>query len=110
MRLTGFASLEPQDLRRAIVGALARVVDPEMALNIVDLGLIDSISVTEDRCLVQLTMTSSACPATDLMIEEVERELKQVVPPALPIEIELLRDPPWTADRMNAQAKRFMGW
>ena len=100
----------PQALRQALVDALTRVVDPEMALNIVDLGLVDGITVVDDRCLVRMTMTSAACPVTDLIVEDVERELRRVTPEALQIEIELLWDPPWTADRMSAHARRFMGW
>jgi metal-sulfur cluster biosynthetic enzyme len=79
-------------------------------MTVVDVGLIYGVSATEDRLHVVLTMTSPACPVTDLIIEEVEAELDGVVPAGMRIEVELVWDPPWSTDRMSARAKAFMGW
>ena len=57
-----YAGLEP--LRRGVTDALQRVVDPELALSIVDVGLIYAVTVTEAKTHVLLTMTSAACPVT----------------------------------------------
>jgi metal-sulfur cluster biosynthetic enzyme len=100
----------PEALRQPIEQALHRVVDPEVAMTVVDVGLIYGVSATEDRLHVVLTMTSPACPVTDLIIEEVEAELDGVVPAGMRIEVELVWDPPWSTDRMSARAKAFMGW
>lgn len=100
----------PDALRQPIEQALHRVVDPEVAMTIVDVGLIYGVTATEARLHVVLTMTSPACPVTDLIIEEVETELEGIVPYMMRIEVELVWDPPWSTDRMSVRAKEFMGW
>jgi len=100
----------PDALRAPIEAALHRVVDPEVAMTIVDVGLIYGVSVEKDRLQVLITMTSAACPVTDLILEEVETELDRVAPPGLRIDVELVWAPAWTTDRMSPRAKAFMGW
>jgi metal-sulfur cluster biosynthetic enzyme len=100
----------PEALRQPVAAALSRVVDPEVSMNIVDVGLIYGVAVEADRVHVLITMTSAACPVIDLIIEDAERELDAVVPAHLKICVELVWEPPWTPDRMSADAKRFMGW
>ena len=100
----------PEPLQRAIGDALQRVVDPELALSIVDVGLVYGVTVSDDKVHVLLTMTSAACPVTDLIIEDIERELDHVVPAGRLIQVELTWQPPWSAERMSEDAKCFMGW
>ena len=100
----------PEALRLPIVEALTRVVDPEVAMSIVDVGLIYGVDVGDTELKVKLTMTSAACPVTDMIVAEVEAELDRIAPRDLLIAVELVWEPPWTADRMSARAKRFMGW
>jgi metal-sulfur cluster biosynthetic enzyme len=97
-------------LRQPIVAALTRVVDPEVAMSIVDVGLIYGVTVTDTRLHLRLTMTSAACPVTDVIVDEAEHELERVVPAGTAIDIELVWEPPWTTDRMSPRAKLFMGW
>ena len=105
-----FAYEGPEDLREPIAEALRRVIDPEIALSIVDVGLIYGVSIAGQRLHLRMTMTSAACPVIELIIEDAELELDKVVPADLKICIELVWEPPWTPDRMSASAKRFMGW
>ena len=100
----------PDELRLPVIGALARVVDPELALSIVDVGLVYGVNIVNDKARVRMTMTSPACPVIDVILEEVENELDTVLPRAWPIEIELVWEPPWAPERMSARAKRFMQW
>ena len=100
----------PAELYQTIHDALRRVVDPEVALSIVDVGLIYGVVVTSERVDVTMTMTSAACPVTESIVEEVESELDRVVPPHLLIHVELVWEPPWTMERMSQSARRFMGW
>ena len=100
----------PTDLRQHVVDALARVVDPEVALSIVDVGLIHGVTITANKAQVRMTMTSAACPVTDLIVEEVENELDRVLPAGYAIDVELCREPAWTPDKMSERAKRFMRW
>lgn len=100
----------PEALRQPILEALRQVVDPEVALSIVDVGLVYGVTV-DDECLhLLLTMTSAACPVTEIIIEDVETHLDRVVPAELKIRVELVWEPPWTPERMSERARGFMGW
>ncbi len=98
------------ELRQPVVDALTRVVDPEIALSIVDVGLIYGVRITAALAQVRMTMTSAACPVADLIVEQIENELDRVLPAGCVIEVELCWEPAWTADRMSERAKRFMRW
>jgi len=100
----------PEELRAPIGAALQRVVDPEMALSIVDAGLVSAVTVTPDRLHALLTMTSPACPVTDLIVDDAAAELDRIAPAGMAVDVELAWVPAWTPDRMSARAKAFMGW
>jgi metal-sulfur cluster biosynthetic enzyme len=100
----------PQQLLPTITAALERVVDPEVALNIVDVGLVYGVTVKDDRVDVNVTMTSAACPVADVIVEDIEFQLDQSLPGELKIHVELVWEPPWSAQRMSAKARLFMGW
>lgn len=100
----------PEALRQPILAALHRVVDPEVAMTVVDVGLVYGVTVAEHRLHVLLTMTSAACPVADVILDDVVAELERVASPGMAVEVELVWEPPWTADRMSPRAKAFMGW
>jgi len=93
-----------------VIDALTRVVDPEVALSIVDVGLIYGVTIDAERAHVRMTMTSAACPVTDVIIEDVENELDRVLPPGCVIDVELCWEPAWTPEMMSERARRFMRW
>ncbi len=100
----------PQELLPVITAALERVVDPEVALNIVDVGLVYGVVLKDKRLDVNVTMTSAACPVTDTIVEDIENELDRALPADLQIHVELVWEPPWTPERMSESARGFMGW
>ena len=100
----------PQELLPGVVQALEKVVDPEVALNIVDVGLVYGVVVANGRMDVRITMTSAACPVTDIIVDDVENALDDAMPPQLKIHVELTWEPPWTPQRMSPRARAFMGW
>jgi len=100
----------PQDLRVPITAALSRVIDPEVAMTIVDVGLVYGVEVGERAVRVRLTMTSAACPVADVIVDDVWHELSRVVPASFDIDVDLVWEPPWTAERMTDRARRIMGW
>ncbi|HEX7891649.1 MAG TPA: metal-sulfur cluster assembly factor [Ramlibacter sp.] len=110
MSATRFAYEGPPGLLPAIEAALHRVIDPEVALDIVDVGLVYGVHVAEDRVDVNVTMTSAACPVADVIVEDIEFQLDQSLPGNLKIHVELVWEPPWTPERMSARARLFMGW
>ncbi|MEJ8839674.1 metal-sulfur cluster assembly factor [Ramlibacter sp. AN1133] len=107
---TRFLYSGPQELLPTLVDALERVVDPEVALNIVDVGLVYGVVVKDNRIDVNVTMTSAACPVTDVIVDDIETQLDRALPPDMLIHVELVWEPPWTPERMSDQARGFMGW
>ena len=97
-------------MREAIEEALRGVIDPEMALDIVNLGLVYGIHVEPQRVRIDLTMTSAACPVAELIIDEVQEVLHQTLGDDVAVEVNLVWDPPWTPERMSPRARAVMGW
>lgn len=108
MTPTPFPYDGPDALLEPITKALRRVVDPEVSINVVDLGLIYRVSVVDNKVHARVTMTSAACPVTDLIIEEIENELDRDLPPEMLIQVELVWEPPWSEERLSERARRFM--
>ena len=100
----------PPELRAPIEAALRRVVDPEVAMSIVDVGLVYGVRLRDAYAHVRVTMTSAACPVADIILDDIRNELDRALPPHYALDVELVWDPPWTTDRMSARAKAFMGW
>ena len=96
-------------LASELTAALKRVIDPEMALDVVELGLIQRVEAAADATRVRLTMTSAACPVAEHIVEDVGHELR-AARPGVPVDVELVWDPPWTPERMSASARSAMGW
>jgi metal-sulfur cluster biosynthetic enzyme len=100
----------PAELKPQIELALAKVIDPEVALNILDVGLVYGVRVADGRVDVRMTMTSAACPVADVIVEDVEQNLDAALPQDLLIHVELIWEPEWTPARMSNAAKFIMGW
>ena len=92
-----------------IHSALKCVVDPEMALDVVELGLVHRVEAAANVTRARITMTSAACPVTEYIVEEVGHALR-AVRPEVPADVELTWDPPWDPQRMSATARSAMGW
>lgn len=90
--------------------ALSRVVDPEAGVNIVDLGLVYGIDISPTRVQVCMTMTSAACPMTELIVDDIHEQLAAVLPPDVAIDVDLVWDRPWTPERMSQAARSIFGW
>ena len=96
-------------LKDQIVAALRGVYDPEMPLNIYDLGLIYGIDVDEaGNARILMTLTAPNCPVAGSLPAEVERAARSVAGVAS-VKIELTFDPPWSKDRMSDAAKLALG-
>jgi metal-sulfur cluster biosynthetic enzyme len=98
----------------SVYAALRQVNDPEMFVNIVDLGLIYEVNVYEtaegkSRIHVKMTMTSPACPAAPQMIQEA-REVLSKLEGVSEAQVELVMSPPWTPDRMTEEARDELGF
>lgn len=83
-----------------LLAALTSVSDPEMPVNIVDLGLVYGLEQDAGRVVVDLTFTAMGCPASDFILEDV-REALLAVPGITEVEIRIVWDPPWTTARLT---------
>ena len=100
------AAEEPDDA--ALIEALKTVIDPELMINIVDLGLVYSINHSDRKALVEMTLTSPACPAGPQIISQAKMAIEKI--PGIDIaEIKLTMSPPWTPDRMTDDARDQLG-
>jgi metal-sulfur cluster biosynthetic enzyme len=90
--------------------ALRHVIDPEVGMNIVDLGLVYRIETADQEVVVEMTMTSPACPMGDIIMEDAAAALAQVVPPTVRLDLRLVWSPPWDPSLMSEAAKQHFAW
>ncbi len=90
--------------------ALRTVDDPEVGVNVVDLGLVYGVAVQGDDVTVRLTMTSPACPLGDVIVGNAEAAIRAAAPGAGKIDVALVWDPPWTPERMSEAVRARFGW
>jgi len=88
-----------------ILDTLKSVVDPEIGINIVDLGLIYNISITEDSIIVEMTLTTPGCPMHESIIGWVKRILELSYPGKRAI-VNLVWEPTWTPEKMSDDARK----
>jgi metal-sulfur cluster biosynthetic enzyme len=98
--------LTEDDIREA----LRQVVDPDVGVNIVDLGLVEQIRVAPAGISVDLIMTTPACPQSAYLSDESERVVRAATKGAVNVSVCVLGSPFWQPDRMSASAKAVMGW
>lgn len=97
--------LEPLTLEEQIIEALKGVYDPEIPVNIYDLGLIYSLNIDDSSNVnIQMTLTSPGCPVAQTFPGTVQEKVL-TVPNVHSVTVDLIWDPPWTQDRMSEVAK-----
>ena len=104
------AEAVPQgDLYEAVLDALKDIYDPEIPVNIYDLGLIYDVEITPERhASIKMTLTTPHCPVAESMPGEVELRVG-AVPGIGDAEVELVWDPPWDPQKMSDEAKLELG-
>jgi metal-sulfur cluster biosynthetic enzyme len=95
--------------RDDVIEALRSVEDPELGMDIVELGLLYDVEVYEPKVHVRYSLTSMGCPAGPL-IEQSIQEVVRSLPVVEDVETELTWDPPWTPDKMSDDAKFILGF
>ena len=96
-------------LEERVVAALRTVYDPEIPINIHELGLIYQLEIAPEGAVsIQMTLTSPACPVAGALPEEVRRKVA-AVPGVTSAKVELVWDPPWDKSRMSEEAQLQLG-
>jgi FeS assembly SUF system protein len=116
--LEGFLAAKPEgvsagepggDLYEGVIAALKEIFDPEIPVNIYELGLIYGVDVTDEGSVtVQMTLTTPHCPVAESMPGEVELRVS-AVPGVRDAEVNLVWDPPWDMTKMSDEAKLELG-
>ncbi len=95
--------------KEAVEKALRDVYDPELGINIVDLGLIYGIDIEGEAVKVTMTLTTQGCPLHDSMARGARQAVERL-PEVREAEVEVVWDPPWTPERLSPGARRQLGW
>ena len=92
-----------------LVEELQGVIDPELGVNIVDLGLVYGAQMVDGVAHILMTTTTPACPIGSYLRDEIRWALLRI-DRVLDVEVELTHEPPWSPDRMSDEAKDQLGW
>ncbi|NQD67292.1 metal-sulfur cluster assembly factor [Bacillus haikouensis] len=98
-----------QDLKDSLMGALEQVVDPELGIDIVNLGLVYDVDLDEEgKATVTMTLTSMGCPLAGTIVDQVKAALGEL-PEVKETEVDIVWNPPWSKDKMSRYAKIALG-
>lgn len=92
-----------------VLAALKQVIDPELGISIVDLGLVYEVQVLDDDVLITMTMTTPACPLGSHLVDEVTFAVEQLTR-ATSVDVQLVWQPAWDPMMMSLEAKHNLGW
>ena len=94
--------------KEKVIETLKKCYDPEIPINVVDLGLIYDLQVDENDIKVKMTLTARGCPMANFLAEDVKRKLEEIEG-AGKVDVEVVWDPPWTPERLSPEAKKTLG-
>ena len=98
-----------ETIKDAVINCLRNIYDPEIPVNVYDLGLIYKIDVTDDYVVnIDMTLTAPNCPAADFIMEDIHQKVSSIEG-VKEVNIELVYEPEWTKDMMTEEAKLDLG-
>ncbi len=98
-----------QDMKDSMLGALENVIDPELGIDIVNLGLVYDVDLNEEGlATVTMTLTSMGCPLGPVIVDQVKTALGEL-PEIKDIEVNIVWQPAWTKEKMSRYAKMALG-
>jgi metal-sulfur cluster biosynthetic enzyme len=86
------------------------VYDPEVGVNIVDLGLVYGLEIDGREVRITITLTTPACPLGDLIREDINERMRESYPSVESVRVEIVWDPPWSPEAITAEGKLQLGW
>ena len=95
--------------KKQVEEKLQDVIDPELQMSIVDLGLIYEVTIEGEKVTILMTLTTMGCPLFDTIEEDIHAKLGSIGVEEKNIKINLTFDPPWSMDRMSERAKAMLG-
>ena len=92
-----------------VVEKLKACIDPELGINIVDLGLIYAVNIEDSRVNVLMTMTTPGCPLDSSFVKDITTKVKSLKGVS-GVSVEMTFDPPWSSTKMSDESKEFLGF
>jgi FeS assembly SUF system protein len=100
---------DPEVVRKKVIDGLRTIFDPEIPVNVYELGLIYGVTVAEDGAThIRMTLTTPMCPVAEELPSEIEFKTR-AVDGVTSVQLDLVWDPPWTPDMMSEAAKLELG-
>lgn len=97
------------DMKESILSVLENVIDPELGIDIVNLGLVYDVNLDEEgTAVVTMTLTSMGCPMAPVIVDQVQTALSEL-PEVKKTEVDIVWNPPWSKDMMSRYAKIALG-
>jgi metal-sulfur cluster biosynthetic enzyme len=96
--------------KQDLLQALRELNDPEVGVNVVDLGLVYSTEIEGGNVRIVMTMTTPACPMHSYLTEEVRRAIFGQFEEVEDVKVEIVWDPPWSPEMISEEGKRQLGW
>jgi metal-sulfur cluster biosynthetic enzyme len=97
-------------VEESLARVLLDVVDPELGVNIVDLGLLCEARVDGHVARVRMMMTSPTCPLGDVIARDVDAAIRRAYPAVTEVDVQIVDEPLWTPERMSDNARAALGW
>ncbi len=95
--------------KKLIIEKLTEVMDPEINISIIDLGLIYKVDLNPKGVIITMTLTTLGCPLIDLIETEIREKVKELGFSQKDIKIKLVFDPPWSIEKMTERGKAILG-
>lgn len=92
-----------------VIGKLRQCIDPELGINIVDLGLVYSINIDSSKIGVLMTLTTAGCPLESFFVKDISSKLKSLKG-IRDVSVELTFEPPWNPSKMSEESKDVLGF
>jgi len=93
----------------AVYGALRECYDPEIPVDIVNLGLVYGVTIVDDWVGVKMTLTSPGCPASNMISQQVRDRIKEI-PGVSDADVRIVWQPEWSPARVSEEARKKLGW
>ncbi|MDK2373090.1 MAG: metal-sulfur cluster assembly factor [Candidatus Korarchaeota archaeon] len=106
--------MDPEEIKAKVLYALRFVTDPEIPINVVDLGLIRKLEVEDSKVYLRVVMTAPGCPYSSMIVQQIEESIRSAIPELEEVKVELEIFPPWTpfdmTERGREQFKKMYGY
>lgn len=106
--------MDPEEIKTKVLYALRFVTDPEIPINVVDLGLIRKLEVKDSKVHLRVVMTAPGCPYASMLVQQIEESIKSAIPELEEVKVDMDIFPPWTpfdmTERGREQFKKTYGY